>query len=81
MPRGLNYENRIRCKTCKNYTQSIEPVDIKNESGNRFYFKAVCVICNKFKTKYLNLEQVKAVPNEIISSVDGSQILLSVMEV
>ena len=73
MPRRQNIETHIRCNTCKNYTQSIEPVVIKKkESGNRFYFKAVCVICNKFKIKYLNLEQVKALPNKIKDSDDGS---------
>ena len=45
---------------------------INKESGNRFHFKAVCVICNKFKNKYLNLEQVKALPDEIRDSDDGS---------
>ena len=32
----------------------------------------LCVICNKFKTKYLNLKQVKPLPGEIINFVDGS---------
>ena len=32
----------------------------------------MCVICNKFKIKYLNLEQVKALPDEIRDSEDGS---------
>ena len=72
MPRRLNYETRIRCHTCQNYTQSIEPVILKKEFGSRFHFKAVCAICNKFKTKYLNLEQVKVLPNEIKDSIDGS---------
>ena len=72
MPRRLNYETRIRCHTCHNYTQSIEPVIIKKEFVSRFHFKAVCVICNKFKTKYLNQEKVKVLPNEIKDSIDGS---------
>ena len=72
MPRRPNTQTHIRCNTCKNYTQCIEPVDIRKESGNRFHFKAMCIICNKFKTKYLNLEQVKALPNEIRDSDDGS---------
>ena len=29
-------------------------------------------ICNKFKTNYLKLEQVKALPDEIRDSDDGS---------
>ena len=72
MPRKQVYETRIHCNTCKNYTQGIEPVVINKESGNRFHFKAVCAICNKFKIKYLNLEQVKALQIEILDSDDGS---------
>ena len=63
MPRRQVNESLIRCNTCKNYTQCIEPVVIKKEFGNRFYFKAVCAICNKFMIKYLNLKQVKALRN------------------
>ena len=72
MPRKQVYGTRIRCHTCQNYTQSIEPVVINKESGNRLHFKAICIICNKFKNKYLNLEQVKALPIEIRDSDDGS---------
>ena len=72
MPRRPNNQTQIRCNTCKNYTQCIEPVDIRKESGNRFHFKAVCIICSKFKVKYLNLEQVKAVLIEIRDSDNGS---------
>ena len=72
MPRRPNNLTQIRCNICKNYTQCIEPVNIRKESGNRFHFKAVCIICNKFKVKYLNLEQVNALPIEIRDSDDGS---------
>ena len=72
MPRQPNNQTHIHCTTCKNYIQSIEHVVIIKESGNRFHFKAMCVICNKFKNKYLNLEQVKALPYEIRDSDDGS---------
>ena len=72
MPRRPNNQIQIRCNTCKNYTQCIEPVDIRKESGNRFHFKTMCIICNKFKVKYLNLEHVKALPIEIQDSDDGS---------
>ena len=34
----------------------------------------MCSICNKFKTKFLNLEQVKLLPNEIRESENGSTI-------
>ena len=81
MTRKQSLEPHIRCNTCKNCTQSIEPVVIKKESGNRFHFKAVCVICNKFKIKYLNLEQVKHYQRKlgILMMVQLSQILLYVM--
>ena len=32
----------------------------------------MCSICNKFKTKFLNLEQVKLLPDETKNSVDDS---------
>ena len=72
MPRRKFLETHIHCNTCKNYTQCIEPINIRKESGNRFHFNRVCIICNKFKGKYLNLEQVKALPLEIQDSDDGS---------
>ena len=72
MLRRKSLKTDILCNTCKNYRQSIEPVVIKNESDNRFYFTAVCAICNKFKINYLNLEQVTALPNEIRDSDDCS---------
>ena len=71
MPIRPNNLTQIRCNTCKNYTQCIEPVDIRKESGNRFHFEAVCIISNKFKVKYLNLEQVKVLPIEIRDSDNG----------
>ena len=65
MPRRQNYEIRLRCKNCRQFTQSINPIIIKNETNNRFHIKAVCSICNKFKTKYLIIEQVNLLPDEI----------------
>ena len=32
----------------------------------------MCAICNKFKTKYLNLEQINALPDKIKNSVYNS---------
>ena len=32
----------------------------------------MCSICNKFKTKFLNLEQVKLLPKQVRESEDGS---------
>ena len=72
MPRRPNYEIRLRCKNCKQFTQSINPIIIKKEPNNRFHIKAVCSICNKFKTKYLKIEQVNLLPDEIKNAPDNS---------
>ena len=72
MPRKQSSEVRLYCLKCKDYTQSKEPIIIKKDVGCRFHIKAMCSICNKFKTRFLNLEQVKLLPDEIKNSVDGS---------
>ena len=72
MRRRPNYEIRLRCTNCKEFTQSINPIIIKKESNNRFHIKAVCLICNKFKTKYLNIEQVNLLPDEIKNAPDNT---------
>ena len=72
MPRKPNNEIRLRCNTCKEFTQSINPIIIKKDKNNRFHIKAVCSICNKFKTKYLNIEQVKLLPDEIKNAPDNT---------
>ena len=72
MPRRPRFEIRIRCNTCNDYMQSIEPFIINKKPGYLFFIKAVCVICNKFKTKYLNKEQIRLLPDEIKSAPDDS---------
>ena len=72
MPRRPNNEIRLRCNTCKEFTQSISPIIIKKEKNNWFHIKAVCSICNKFKTKYWNIEQVKLLPDEIKNAHDNT---------
>ena len=72
MPRKESSEVRLYCLKCKDYTQFIEPIIIKMDVGIRFHIKAMCSICNKFKSKFLNLEQVKLLPDEIKNSFDGS---------
>ena len=72
MPRRPRFEIRIRFNTCNDYTQLIEPIIINKESDNQFFIKAVCVICNKFKTKYLNKEQIRLLPDELKSAPDDS---------
>ena len=72
MPRRPNLEIRLRCKTCKEFAQSINFIIIKKETNNRFYIKAVCLICNKFKTKYLNIEQINLLLGEIRNAFDNT---------
>ena len=72
MARRPNNEIRLRCNTCIEFTQSINPIIIKKETNNRLHIKAVCSICNKFKTKYLNIEQVKLLPNEVKNAPDNT---------
>ena len=72
MPIRRKFEIRVHCNTCKVYTQSIEPIIIDKESGNQFYIKAVCSICNNFKAKYLNREQIRLLPDEMKSAPDDS---------
>ena len=72
MPRRPNLEIGLRCKNCKEFTQSINLIIIKKETNNRFYIKAVCLICNKFKTKYLNIEQINLLPDEIRNAPDNT---------
>ena len=72
MPRKQSLEVRLYCLKCKYYTQSIKPIIINKDVGSRFHIKAMCSICNKFKTKFLNLKQVKLLPDVIKHSVDGS---------
>ena len=72
MRRRPNLEIRLRFKTCKEFTQSINPIIIKKETNNRFYIKAACLICNKFKTKYLNIEQINFLQDEIRNAPDNT---------
>ena len=65
-------ELRLRCFYCKDYTQSISPVIIKKERGNRFHIRATCIVCNKQKVKYLNKHQVDILPDEIKDSEDNT---------
>ena len=50
----------------------MKPIVCTKEINNRNHIKALCPICNKFKTKFLNLEQVKLLPNKISESENGS---------
>ena len=72
MPRRPKLEIRIRSNTCKDYTQLLEPIIRNKEPGNLFYIKAVCTIWYKFKTKYLNKEQIRLLPDQMKYAPDDS---------
>ena len=72
MPRLPNSEIRLKCANCKDYTQTINPIIITKLTENIYHIKAVCSICNKFKSKFLNKEQIKLLPNEIQQASDNT---------
>ena len=72
MPRLSNSVIRLKCANCKDYTQTINPIIINKLSENRYHIKAVCSICNKFKSKFLNKEQIMLLPNEIQQTTNNT---------
>ena len=44
---------------------------MKKERGNRFHIRAICIICNKQKYKYLNKAQVDILPPELKDAEDN----------
>ena len=41
MPRKQSLEVRLYCLKCKDYTQSIEPINIKKDVVSRFHIKSM----------------------------------------
>ena len=74
MPIQFNLEIRLKCLKCNDFTQTINPNIINKLTENRYPIKAVCLICNKFKSKFLNKEQIKLLPNEIQQAADNTTI-------
>ena len=72
MPRKPSLEIKLWWNKCKEYTQTTNPIIIKKEAGNRFHIKSVCLVCNKYKNKYLNIEQVNLLPDEIKKAPDNT---------
>ena len=72
MPRKEILEVRLYCLKCKDFTQSISPIIVSKLIKNRYHIKAQCSICNKFKSKFLNHQQINLLPNEIKNSPDNS---------
>ena len=72
MPRKETLEVRLYCLKCKDFTQSIGPIIVSKLIKNRYHIKAQCSICNKLKSKYLNHDQIKLLPDEIKNSLENS---------
>lgn len=79
MVRAYRNELRIPCYKCKQLDgrsalirESIEPIRIKKLGDNRYYIYAVCKICNKVKSKYMNQNQMNILPDEIKSAPNGT---------
>ena len=62
----------MKCLKCKDFTQTINPIIISKLIKNRSHIKAICSICNKFKSKFLNQEQIKLLPDEIQHAADNT---------
>ena len=71
MPRKPSLEIRLRCNKCKEYTQSTNSIIIKKKLEIDFTSK-LCSICNKYKNKYFNIEQVNLLPDEIKQAPDNT---------
>ena len=56
---------RLYCIKCKDFTQSTGPIIISKLTKNRFHIQVLCSICNKLKSKFLNKEQIKLLPDEV----------------
>lgn len=67
-------DERIKCKQCNDYTQSVEPIFIKRVNVNSYTIKAKCVICGNQKTKKMNQKQVKLLPPEIKDIPVGTEL-------
>ena len=72
MPRKETLEVRLYCLKCKDFTQSIGPIIVSKLIKNRYHIKARCSICNKFKSKFLNHEQINFLPDKIKNSPENS---------
>ena len=72
MTRKHTLEIRLYCIKCKDFTQSTGPIIINKLTTNRFNIKVLCSICNKLKSKFLNKEQIKLLPDEVLNSSDNS---------
>ena len=72
MARKENLEVRLYCLKCKDFTQSIGPIIVTKLIKNRYHIKARCLICNKFKSKFLNHEHINLLPDEIKNSPENS---------
>ena len=62
----------MKCLKCNDFTQTINPIIISKLTENIYHIKAVCSICNKFKSKFFNKKQIKLLPNKIQQAADNT---------
>ena len=76
--RPRNTEVRIRCKYCKEYTQTIGPIQIQRFRDKEYHIYGKCLVCNKNKHKLLNQSQIDILPPELKDMTIGSTISQSI---
>jgi hypothetical protein len=75
MPIPKSTELRIKCRTCKDFTEGQEPVTIKKYGKNKFNIKIVCSICKGLKSKTLNERQRRILPKEILEMPENTEVV------
>ena len=76
MPRSATKEVRIKCRNCNEYTESLPEIIIHKNSENRYLATTYCKICNKPKSKFLNMTQITYLPDNIKSASPNTTITL-----
>ena len=70
-----NYDLRIKCRNCCDFTKTNSPIKIYKYKQNCFQITGVCSICNKLKNKKANSEQVSLFPLEIKEAPNESMFI------
>src|SRR5437870_9824640 len=74
MQRQQNTELGLKCTTCKEVTNTTEPIIFKKIKENRINIYGLCGICKRLKMKTLNKLQRALIPDEIRNMEVGKEI-------